>query len=98
MTNLKPCPFCGGEGVAFKFGVIEEFGVRCNNCGAQTDDIFDSYAAAEEAWNTRYKRTCKREIVEGTSIRYVVCSECRSIIDPYDLFCKRCGAEIINEP
>ena len=50
MSELKPCPFCGGEGVAD--GVIA-YWVSCGNfCGGQTSS-YTSKDSAVEAWNTR---------------------------------------------
>lgn len=53
MDWLKHCPFCGGEGMPFKFGVVEEYGVKCGACKASTDDQFDSLEASVNSWNAR---------------------------------------------
>jgi Lar family restriction alleviation protein len=43
MTNLKPCPFCGGEAkffrkASFEFGTRRgwQFGIHCTKCGVGT--------------------------------------------------------------
>lgn len=50
MTDLKPCPFCGGEADYF----VPTF-IQCNKCGARSG-YYDTYAAATAAWNTRADR------------------------------------------
>lgn len=108
MTNeLKPCPFCGGEATLSQDAFEEtdgfnEWAVSCENVPCR-DRIgvsswgYASQSAAIEAWNTRYWRTCTREIIDGTSIRYSVCSECKSMMDVSDAFCRRCGAEVVDD-
>lgn len=59
MEELKPCPFCGGEGVV----KIEEFGAElmflphCGNlgygCWAMQENWYDTLDEAIEAWNRR---------------------------------------------
>lgn len=60
-TELKPCPFCGGEGTVcvtpwdfekhrpkdnYKYLIV------CGECLAHTDD-YDTRELAEKAWNRR---------------------------------------------
>lgn len=105
--ELYPCPFCGGEGIPFAFSIMEEYGVRCDDCGAQTDDQFDSLEAAIKAWNTRYKRTCKMERFDPY-VQGLKCSKCgikvEPIIDTIDCsphspykFCPNCGSEVVDD-
>ena len=53
MTELKPCPFCGGEA-----HVVETIHgktlpwVRCKDCGMETP-MLDTEEEAIEAWNRR---------------------------------------------
>ncbi len=50
MTELKTCPFCGGE--AEMNGIKTLFHIRCKHCGAATGLFIDKEVAAE-AWNRR---------------------------------------------
>lgn len=53
--ELKPCPFCGGEGMLESFTDWNGYKVwwgECYLCGAKTD-IEQSSALAIEKWNTR---------------------------------------------
>lgn len=55
MTELKPCPFCGGEAEPKKSHVIAEHQywiAYCYSCGARTVP-HSSEEGAIEAWNTR---------------------------------------------
>jgi len=54
MTELKRCPFCGGEA---RLWHPKEYGitlgsVKCNSCGASTESFTDDDSAIE-AWNKR---------------------------------------------
>ena len=90
MTELLPCPFCGGEAQVMKMdlGDIEEgwqvWGVWCvddlhaeEHGGYQHVHYIDNYATEAEAisaWNTRYERTCI--CTTDDSAWCFVCSEC----------------------
>ena len=67
-TDLKPCPFCGGEAKTFKWGGIYEVEIHCQNehCNAWQRGIaakkYDesekeaykrAYQIAKEKWNRR---------------------------------------------
>ena len=62
MTELKKCPFCGGEAeLVTKWTMCC---VSCANCFAWTE-CFDNEAEAIEAWNSRrvYELYRQRAIV-----------------------------------
>ena len=55
MTEIKPCPFCGGEATFISDHRGED--IACQNDGCctnpSTSDFYDTYEEAIEAWNTR---------------------------------------------
>lgn len=54
--ELKPCPFCGGEGCVQKHvfkGYTDTFGVVCLDCCCETRQFYKTEAEAIEAWNRR---------------------------------------------
>lgn len=66
LNELKPCPFCGGEGKlrnhweSIGMGAnVEQFYVRCEDCGScggVIDEMFfkgDLKSMAIKAWNRR---------------------------------------------
>ena len=55
MSELLPCPFCGGEAEiltaeSMHGGYLS--GIMCNDCRSR-GDVYDTEAEAIEAWNTR---------------------------------------------
>lgn len=52
MTELKPCPFCGGEAELHDVYSIKLYWCKCEECGAETqaEDIIEK---AIENWNRR---------------------------------------------
>lgn len=68
MSELKPCPFCGGEGVmqehVFK-GYCNTYGVVCFDCGAETRQFYTCEKTAVRAWNRR--NGAKMEVEHGKS-------------------------------
>lgn len=59
MQELKPCPFCGGEGIVDPHDNDTWCIIKCKECGASTH-AFSTIVDATHYWNTR---TPKRESV-----------------------------------
>lgn len=55
MSELLPCPFCGGEAETLTAESMYGgylFGIMCNDCRSR-GDVYDTEEEAIEAWNTR---------------------------------------------
>lgn len=86
MSELKPCPFCGGEAfvnddptgnggkphMSGNVGLGRLWSVECDECGADAG-FWQDRDVAIDAWNTRAERTC-RMTDRGE------CSECGAYI------------------
>jgi Lar family restriction alleviation protein len=59
MTELKPCPFCGGEAeTGYAINDYNRWGVICKCCGASVEveewkGVEDTEGNAIAAWNRR---------------------------------------------
>jgi Lar family restriction alleviation protein len=110
MSDLKPCPFCGGEAVEGKVKFNGKESERDGWLGCRECRVFLNYTNGErgkkmaiEIWNTRYERTSR--IVEG-SRKYVFsdgtelfedgCSECNGYLIDRDNYCPNCGAKVVE--
>ena len=90
--ELLNCPFCGCS-----YGMHEQ---DCYIYMLAVQERFDaldyetpfSEKELEEAWNTRYKRTCHAIIEDECT----VCSNCQQDIDPSWVACPYCGAEVVD--
>ena len=51
-TNLKPCPFCGGEAQILRRN-DGKYVCFCRNCGCAQTMFFDSPEEVPEEWNAR---------------------------------------------
>lgn len=51
-TELKPCPFCGGEAKATEYAK-QDYTIECKKCGAEIG--WRPKASAIRCWNRRVK-------------------------------------------
>lgn len=100
MTDLKPCPFCGGE--AELAGVnAPEFWVWCPSCKASTA-AHTGKQSAIEAWNTRAERTCVLEgeeyddLLEEFSFDLSCGHTYWSNLSTCPTYCPYCGAKVVE--
>ena len=103
MTELLPCPFCGGEAHTYKT-MAQRYCAICNKPFCANVGPFDTKAEAIAAWNTRAERTCK----EYGSIRvWQSCNvwshelSCGHEVDTLESeppnYCPNCGAKVVDE-
>lgn len=104
MSELLPCPFCGGDDVRIAVCMHDSWYYgECESCGGRTD-FYDSQAEAIAAWNTRAERTCE----EYGSIRvWQSCNvwshelSCGHEVDTLEAeppnYCPNCGAKVVGE-
>lgn len=57
MSNLRSCPFCGGEAESWEgkiaFGPVYGSRVQCKKCHANIEELHQEKEVAEEKWNRR---------------------------------------------
>lgn len=61
MTELNPCPFCGGKAEIHRSVYSERYRGRCKQCGAQTMPRGTKENAIED-WNRRTKVHTEEEM------------------------------------
>ena len=99
MSELKPCPFCGGEAELDEY--CGKYVVFCKNASCSWRK---TKAEAIEAWNARYERTC--ETCEQTNnpdsfITHLLNRQCphysgtRHYCNIHS--CEVCGAKVVGE-
>lgn len=80
MSDLKPCPFCGGEA---KMNSRKSWGYRaeCQSCDATAPRYYSSAKVAAHAWNTRATPTLSAiaELPEVRAMRDAL-DDCRSAL------------------
>lgn len=101
MTELLPCPFCGGEARVQHqsrklYGdVIDWYGVYCKKqfCGYVSGQSTEAEAIA--AWNTRAERTCHYK--EHDALVMLSCDVCGHGSLHRPNYCPNCGARVVGE-
>lgn len=97
MSELKSCPFCGGE------AELDEYcGRYVVFCKSEKCSWRDTEAKAIEAWNTRHERTCElikhaaRDEESGIELVLYECGQCGWIVDPSrnERYCPNCGLRV----
>lgn len=97
-SELKPCPFCGGEAGLVIDEPFKGFTfVECHECGSRGS--ISKERQAIKAWNTRAERTCYNTwLVELTGRLRFQCSECKAVsLEIAPLYCPVCGAKVVEE-
>ena len=110
MTELLPCPFCGGKAYT-AIGQLQNEGhgyvVFCDSCHVHQSYLDRTEAEAIAAWNTRAERTCKpldytigsytHKAMEKDEwyCQSAVCSACGEYI-PIMNYCPNCGAKVVD--
>lgn len=64
MSELKPCPFCGGDQLDIGITGGATFWVECSSCGSCSASHDDEYDATT-AWNNRPGEDALQERVEA---------------------------------
>ena len=74
VSELLPCPFCGGEAEILTAESMHGgnlYGVMCDCCAGRAD-VYDTEAEAIAAWTTRTERTCYADEVTHRDCKYSV--------------------------
>ena len=74
MTDLKPCPFCGGKANLKDYQI--EFRVMCPECGGRANLCITAKEAAE-AWNMRAETV--KDQPDGDVVEVVRCKDCKHL-------------------
>lgn len=106
MSELLPCPFCGGEADIKKWTSTPFAIVVCKTkdcpCSSFGTNCYNNEQEAIEAWNTRTERTCKvlNEEVDDlyeTVFTNLSCGHYYNGCKEFVNYCPRCGAKVVNK-
>ena len=97
MSDLKPCPFCGGEALlSHDYEGIGASYVRCEKCGLESIRFIKSFECASddravEFWNRRADADCIR-YMDAADVAPVRHGQWRTHSDrPDSLICSVCN-------
>ena len=108
-TELKPCPFCGGDTELKEYKPNVSGVAICKECGARSpicknDHVGGWKPKAIAAWNTRAERTCHvneldaltQTLSMANGCSWGECSECGYLTPTDSVFCVECGAKVVE--
>ena len=112
MSELKPCPFCGGDAELHSDYSSESgdwYVIDClnNGCMRSERSAWDGQqvstgwrkteSEATEAWNTRYERTCQMTRLMSVGRTDFMCDQCHHCTCyTKPNFCPTCGAKVVE--
>lgn len=113
MSELKPCPFCGGNPSSYP-GKKYSWHISCLNsgCPGLAIAVENDEQKAIEAWNTRAERTCKPHVkafkIGEDLVEYQALCDCGYPVgvdgtpnleefESIDNYCGHCGAKVVSE-
>jgi Lar family restriction alleviation protein len=70
MTNLKPCPFCGGPEVTLYYGPTGWPKFLCQDCRA-TGPQMNTREEAEDRWNARATDPAVKRLMEAAQAWWI---------------------------
>ena len=112
MTELKPCPFCGGEVYLKQHNRYTVHNWHIKHVDASAECLINQHTPhyltskhAVEAWNARWERTCHMNYVslyDEECADGIECDECgwSELYDPgypHPAHCPGCGAKVVGE-
>lgn len=104
MSELLPCPFCGGEADVIDYDDECWVAHQCANGTAVETDSYETVNEAIAAWNTRVERTCSVVcIIDGLIMDEPNSIElsCGHTFETWDEvppnYCPNCGARVMGE-
>jgi len=95
-SELKPCPFCGGEARIFALQIGKGWRVVCSKPFCAQGPNGDTEAEAIAAWNTRAVETCKN-VDKYAADGFFICGSCgfgENGIEMTPNHCPSCGRKV----
>lgn len=70
MSELKPCPFCGGTDLGQVHRTTQNY-VSCHSCGARMTQSDVGYGDAQKLWNRRAQPAQAGQVLTGAEIKRI---------------------------